>query len=321
MASSEDYIIPSYYETFNTISQVVEPLLATMSLLANTMIPIPFARCRLLRKRSSDVLLVFLATGDLLHVVVSVPITVLVMYGYPHNFYGCLFVVCTSTLPLGLPLTTWPLLVIALERFVAIRFPFKHAQYSSRSRMIKLVVLFWSVGAGFIFLPMLGWNLGWINNGECSFHLLVDSQFRIFAIFVPSSLSPLLAMSAIYVYIFCVVMKTTRAVGPQPAAPDAAPDNRRTALVAAKKCGVIILAYVVFIMPIDMVICAHYFLGYQCLLCVRGASWGILCHGFICPTIYLYQNKLLRNVVCLTLRRLRIDEHELSLAHGNVVLY
>ena len=229
------------------------------------------------------------------------------MCGYPHNFYGCLFVVCTSTLPL--PLTTWTLLVIALERFIAIRWPFKHAQYCSRSRVIKLVVMFWSVGAGFIFLPMLGWNLGWINNGECSFHLLVDTQFRIFAIFVPSSLAPLLAM-------FCVVVKTTRAVGvgPQPAAPDAAPDDRRTALVAAKKCGVIILAYVVFIIPIDIVICTHYFLGYQCLLCVRVASWGILCHGFICPIIYLCQNKLLRNVVCLTLRRRRIDEHELSLA-------
>ena len=216
MTSPQDYVIPSYYETFNTISQIVEPLLAIISLVANTMILIPFARCRLLRKRSSDVLLILLATGELLHVVVSVPITVLIMYGYPHNFYGCLFVVCTSTLPL--PLTTWTLLVIAIERFVAIRWPFKHAQYCSRSRVIKLVVVFWSVGAGFIFLPMLGWNLGWINNGECSFHLLVDTQFRIFAIFVPSSLSPLLAMSAIYVYIFCVVMKTTRAVGPPTAA-------------------------------------------------------------------------------------------------------
>ncbi len=205
MASPQDIITPSHFETFNTISQGVEPLLAIMSLLANTMILIPFARCRLLWKRSSDVLLIFLATGDLLHVGVSVPIIVLVMHGYPHNFYGCLFVVCTSTLPL--PLTTSTLLVIALERFVAIRWPFKHAQYCSRSRTVKLVVLFWSIGAGFIFMPMLGWNLGWKNNGKCSFHLLIDERFRIFAIFVPSSLSPLLAMSAIYVYIFFAVMK------------------------------------------------------------------------------------------------------------------
>ena len=309
MAPPESHAIPNN-ETYKTIGATVEPLLAILSLFANAMILIAFARCRQLRKRSSNVLLMFLASGDLLQVVLSVPISLFVVNGYPHNYYGCLFMVCSSTLPLQLTISA--LFVIAVDRFIAVRWPFKHAEYCSRSRIVKCVVFLWVIGAGFIYLPMFGWNLGWINNGKCSYHRLIDKRFRVYAIFIPASLTPLLAMSCMYAYILHIVMKMSTTVGP---ASDV-DENRRKAFIAAKKCGVIILAYVVFILPVDIMNSSHLWLEYVCVACTRTATWGLLIHGFVCPIIYLFQNKLLRTVVLLTLRCRRVDEHQLSLVDG-----
>ena len=273
------------------------------------MILLAFARCRQLRKRNSNVLLVFLASADLLHVVLTIPIIFAIQRGYPHNYYACLFVVCTATLALQLTIST--LFIIAVDRFIAVRWPFRHAEICSRSRMIKSIVLLWIIGAGFIYLPMFGWNMGWINNGKCSFHRLIDKRFRIYAIFFPSSLAPLLAMSCIYAYIFYIVLKMSRSVGPGSVAAQSTDDSRNQAFIAAKKCGVIILAYVVFILPVD-IMNSCLFLGFICVACTRIATWGLLIHGVVCPIIYLFQNKLLRTVVKLTLRCQRINEHELS---------
>ena len=297
--------------TFRLITTIVESVLAALSLLANATILLAFARCRQLRKRNSNVLLVFLASADLLHVLLTIPIAYATQRGYPHNYYGCLFVVCTATLPLQLTISS--LFVIAVDRFIAVRWPFRHAEICTRSRIIKCIVLLWFIGTCFIYLPMFGWNLGWINNGKCSFHRLIDKRFRIYAIFFPSSLAPLLAMSCIYAYIFYIVLKMSRTVGPGSVAAQSTDDSRNKAFIAAKKCGVIILAYVVFILPVDIMNSCHLFLGFICVACTRIAAWGLLIHGIVCPIIYLFQNKLLRTVVKLILRCRRIDEHELSL--------
>ena len=300
-----------YTATFRLITVIVEPVLSALSLFANATILLAFARCRQLRKRNSNVLLVFLASADLLHVVITIPIALAVEVGYPHNYYGCLFVVCTAKLALQLTIST--LFIIAVDRFIAVRWPFRHAEICSRSRIIKCIVLLWIIGAGFIYLPMFGWNLGWINNGKCSFHRLIDKQFRIYAIFLPSSLVPLLAMSCMYAYIFYIVLKISRTVVPGSNAAQSTDDSRNQAFIAAKKCGVIILAYVVFILPVDIMNSCHLFLGFICDACTRIATWELLIHGIVCPIIYLFQNKLLRRVVKLTLRCQRIDEHDLSL--------
>ena len=237
-------------------------------------------------------LLVFLATADLLHVVLTVPISFATQRGYPHNYYGCMFVVCTATLALQLTIST--LFIIAIDRFIAVRWPFRHAEICSRSRMIKCIVLLWIIGAGFIYLPMFGWNMGWIKNGKCSFHRLIDKRFRIYAIFFPASFAPILAMSCIYVYIFYIVLKISRSVGSGSVAAQSTDDSRNQAFIAAKKCGVIILAYVVFILPVDIMNSAHLFLGFICVACTRIATWCLRIHGIVCTIIYLFQNKLLR---------------------------
>ena len=297
--------------TFKTITALVEPVLAGLSAIANVTVLIAFARCRQLRKRNSNVLLVFLATADLLHVVLTVPISFATQRGYPHNYYGCMFVVCTATLALQLTIPT--LFIIAIDRFIAVRWPFRHPEICSRSRIIKCIVLLWVIGACFIYLPMFGWNLGWINDEKCSFHRLVDKRFRIYAIFFPASLAPLLAMYCIYAYIFYKVLKMSRTVGPETLTEPSADEFRRKAFVAAKKCGVIILAYIFFILPVDIMNCCHLWLGFICVACTRIATWGLLIHGIVCPVIYLFQNKLLRAVVMLTVRLQPIDEHALSL--------
>ena len=269
--------------TFKTITAIVEPVLAGLSAIGNVTVLIAFARCRQLRKRSSNVLLVFLATADLLHVVLTVPISFATQRGYPHNYYGCMYVVCTATLALQLTIAT--LFIIAVDRFIAVRWPFHHAEICSRCRIIKCIVLLWVIGACFIYLPMFGWNMGWINNGECSFHRLVDKRFRVYVIFFPSSLTPLLAMSCIYAYIFVKVLKMSRTVGPETLTEPSSDEFRRKAFIAAEKCGVIILAYIVFILPVDIMNCCHLWLGFICVACTRIATWGLLIHGIVCPVI------------------------------------
>ena len=94
-----------YSATFRLITEIVEPVLAAMSLFANATVLLAFGRCRQLRKRNSNVLLVFLASADLLHVVLTIPIAHIVEEGYPQNYYGCLFVVCSATLSLQLTIS------------------------------------------------------------------------------------------------------------------------------------------------------------------------------------------------------------------------
>ena len=300
--------------TFKIISRIIEPLLAVFSMVANGLILVAFARCRQLRSRTSNILLIFLAIADLLFVLFTVPFGGLIHHGYPHNYYGCLMLVSLTTLPILLTVST--LLVIAVERFVAIRWPFNQAQYCSQSRMFKSLAMLWIVDAIFCFLPLAGFNNGWNNNGKCSYHKLIDQSFHMYSAFFPLTLVPILIMSAIYSYIFYVVVKMSKTVGPAQNAELAAKESRQKAFAAAKKCGVIIIAFVGFVLPTELLNVVSVYHGFKCSACMRIGSWGLLFHGVVCPVIYLYQNKLLRTVVSLTLRCRPIDAHQLSLLDG-----
>ena len=293
MEDSGSFIHNDYL--FKIISRVVEPLLSVFSLVANIVILIAFARCRQLRRRTFNLLLIFLAIADLLFVIVTVPFGTMIHFGYPHDYYGCLIIVSLTTVPIHM--TVSALLVIAVDRFVAIRWPFNHARYCSRSILVKSVLILWSFNVFFNFLTLAGFNMGWINDGKCSYHLIIDRFFRA-KLDVFATLLPLLVMCVIYGYIFHVVIKMSKTVGPVANAEE----NRSTAFTAAKKCSVIVVAFVVFILPITILNFGEVLLGFRCSACMRIGSWGLLFHGFVCPVIYLYQNKLLRTVVALTLR-------------------
>ena len=305
-------VIPNN-DTFKIISRVIEPILSALSLVANSVIIIAFVRCRKLRSNTSgsgyNLLLVFLAIADLLYVLVTVPVAALVHYGYPKNFYGCLILTSSTRIPILLTVST--LLIIAVDRFVSIRWPFKHEQYCSKPRLITSVILLWVVDVSVCSLPLAGFNKGWNSAGVCSFPRIVDIHIRmyttIFALILPS----LFVICVIYGYTFYVIVKMSNTVAAGPVNNDA--ENRRKTFVAAKKCGIIVLAFVVCILPIDVKVMFDAYLGFRCSACMRMLSWGLLFHGFICPIIYLYQNKLLRTVVLLTLRCRRIDEHQLAL--------
>ena len=302
-------VIPNN-DTFKVISRVVEPLLSTLSVIANSVIIIAFIRCRKLRSGSGyNLLLVFLAIADLLFVLVTMPVAALVHYGYPKNFYGCLILTSSTRIPILLTVSI--LLIIAVDRFVSIRWPFKHEQYCSKSRLIKSVILLWVVDVIVGLLPLAGINKGWNSADVCSFPGIVDLFFRMYTTCFALILPPLFVICVIYGYIFYVIVKISKTVGAGPVNNDA--ENRSQTFVAAKKCGVIVLAFVVFILPIDVTSMFVLYGGFRCSACMRILSWGLLFHGFICPIIYLYQNKLLRTVVFLTLRCRRIDEHQLEL--------
>ena len=308
-ATMSQGVIPNN-DTFKVISRVVEPLLSALSLVANGLIIIAFIRCRKLRSGSGyNLLLVFLAIADLLFVVVTMPAAGLVHYGYPKHFYGCLLL--TSSIGIPILLTVSTLLIIAIDRFVSIRWPFKHEQYCSKPRLIKSVILLWVVDVIVGFLPLAGFNNGWNSDNVCSLPRIVDIHIRMYTTFFALVLPSLFVICVIYAYIFYVIVKISKTVAAGPVNNDA--ENRSQTFVAAKKCGVIVLAFVVFILPIDLNVMFNIYLGFRCTACMRMLSWGLLFHGFICPIIYLYQNKLLRTVVLLSLRCRRINEHQLEL--------
>ena len=304
-------VIPNN-DTFKVISRVVEPLLSALSLVANSVIIIAFARCRKLRSNTTgsgyNLLLVFLAIADLLYVLVTIPVAAMVHYGYPKNFYGCLILTSSTRIPILLTVST--LLIIVVDRFVSIRWPFHHEQYCSRPRIIKSVILLWVVDVIVSLLPLAGFNKGWNSADLCSFRRIVDLPFRMYTTFFSLILAPLFVICVIYGYIFYVIMKISKTVAAGPVSNDA--ENRSQTFAAAKKCGVIILAFVVCIIPLDVNTVFEIYLGFRCSACMRILSWGLLFHGFVCPIIYLYQNRLLRTVVLLTLRCRRVNEHQLE---------
>lgn len=102
------------------------------------------------------------------------------------------------------------LLAVALERFVAIRFPFVYERYASAQATVATLVVVWLAGVMVGAVPLFGWNMRASYEGQCSFATTIDMHYMVYFNFFACILGPLAAIAAIYVYIFTAAYRQLR---------------------------------------------------------------------------------------------------------------
>ena len=87
---------------------------------------------------------------------VGIPCVVAADLGLPSNFFGCLSV--NSLIIVLTQISIFGLLVIAIERFYAIRYPYDYCLYCTPTVAAGLIAVTWFAGAFVGLIPIFGWN-------------------------------------------------------------------------------------------------------------------------------------------------------------------
>jgi len=92
-----------------------------------------------------------------------------VLKGLPTNFVGCL--TFNSIIIVLTQISIFGLLVIAVERYYAIRYPYDYCRYCTPHLAVIVIVVYWLAGIIVGLVPIFGWNRG-LSQFRLQFRLL-----------------------------------------------------------------------------------------------------------------------------------------------------
>ncbi|XP_077428822.1 adenosine receptor A1-like [Vanacampus margaritifer] len=160
-------------------------------------------------------LIVSLAAADCAVGLVAIPLAVLVDGRVSTSFRACLFFSCVVVLLTLVSILT--LMAISLDRFLRVYVPLRYKRTVTQRHSWSAVAACWLVALPLSFAPMLGWHngdadsLGSPNSTlTCQFIAVIPMSYLVYFNFFLCSLTPLLVMSALYGYIFCVIRGNLR---------------------------------------------------------------------------------------------------------------
>ncbi|GAB1600016.1 adenosine receptor A2b-like [Argonauta hians] len=245
---------------------ICEAVIAVIAIVGNLLVLIAIYRNPKLQT-TTNCFIGSLAVADLLVGVLVGPLAVLSFKGLPHDFNGCILV--NSCLVLLTQCSINGLLVVAIDRFVAINYPFTYEKYFTIKFSLVLVVISWMVALIIGLLPIMGWNLGPTEEKFCSFMNVIDMKYMVYFNFFGCVLFPLVVMLVIYAQIFKIVMTQLKQISALQ--PSNSVDNRkkyarrklRKEMKAAKSLVIIICIFVVCWFPIHII---------NCIILLKGTS-------------------------------------------------
>ena len=245
---------------------------------------------------TTNVFIASLAASDMLVGLVGIPCVLVTSFLLPRILYGCLMVNCTILMFFQVSING--LLTVSVERFVAIRWPFYYARYMTVRVAVAVSALNWLVGCIIGLIPLFGWNLGWNDAGVCNFVLVIDFRYHVYMGCFVFMVGPLLIMLAIYVYIFSVVRRANRQIASIQVAIVSTETIRtsilRKELKAAAKFGIVIGAFAIAWVPLEVMNAISLWFGHTCLTCIYLGVWLSHLNSAINPFIYAYGNSHMR---------------------------
>nr|CAJ38814.1 putative adenosine receptor [Platynereis dumerilii] len=277
----------AYYLSF-----VGEVIIATMSVVGNGLVILLIIKDEQLQT-TTNYLVASLATADLLVGAMGIPAVLAAINGYPHNFYGCLFV--NSLIVLLTQISIFGLMVLAIERFVAIKNPFSYHQHCNGKVVTAVVASYWIAGIIVGLVPMFGWNLG-PGGVECAFVEVIDMKYMVYFNFFGFVLVPLILMLVIYIYIYRVVIKQMRQIASLQVHDSNTSSgfnkhSLKKEIKAAKWFAVVILLFAVSWIPIHIMNAVTLFAGKTCIICVNIAVLLSHLSSAVNPMLYALSNK------------------------------
>ncbi|KAK2147279.1 hypothetical protein LSH36_561g00026 [Paralvinella palmiformis] len=231
-----------------------------------------------------------LATADFLVGVLGIPCAIVSFVGLKQNYVSCVLVnimiiILTQISVLGL-------CAVAVERFIAIKYPYKYAESCTAKLCLSIIVIIWLMGIVIAVIPLLIWDKSSTYDGWCSFGAVIDLRDVVYVNFFICTLIPLGFMFAIYCYIFYVVKQQLRRIAAvQQLATDS---NRNTALrkdtKAAKWFAVVIILFAISWLPLHIMNALLLYGGPFCLPCILVAVVFSHANSAINPILYAYAN-------------------------------
>ncbi|KAI0221058.1 Adenosine receptor A2a [Lamellibrachia satsuma] len=274
---------------------VIEAFIAVTTALGNALVLWVIIKRQQLHT-TTNVFIASLAASDMLVGLIGIPCVLVTSFQLPRNLYGCLLVNCTILM--FTQVSIFGLLSVALERFVAIRFPFYYTQHLTVRVALVVSAVNWVAGILIGLIPLFGWNLGWNDAGVCNFILVIDLRYHVYMGFFVFMMGPMLIMLAIYVYIFSVLRRANRQIASVHAAV-VSTDNLQATMLrkeikAAAKFGIVIGAFVIAWVPLEITNAVTIWFGHTCIPCIYIGVWLSHLNSAINPFIYAYGNSYMR---------------------------
>ena len=283
--------------TVSIVYIVCEALIAILTIIGNFLVLLAIRKNRRLQT-TTNVFIGSLAFADLLVGILVEPMAVLSYKGLPRDFYGCVLV--NSSLVLLTQCSVNGLVMVAIDRFFAIKMPFLYTKYFTSRFALFLTLIGWIVAIIVGMVPMMGWNLGPTDDGVCSFIGVIDLKYMVYFNFFGCIIPPLLFMSAVNAYIYTAILrqlKTIRSLEPAGSTSNIAINCSwqllRKDFKAAKSLVLIIIVFIVCWFPIHIINCITTFKGveYKSPQSIM-LSAILLSHAnsFVNPILYAYGN-------------------------------
>lgn len=281
-----------------SISYIVcEALIAVLTIIGNFLVLLAMYKNRRLQT-TTNVFIGSLALADLLVGILVEPLAILSYKGLPRNFYGCVFV--NSSLVLLTQCSVNGLVMVAIDRFVAIKMPYFYTKHFTPRFALFLTLIGWTVAIVVGMVPMMGWNRGPTEDGMCSFMGVIDLKYMVYFNFFGCIIPPVLFMSAVNAYIYTAIlgqlkmMRSLESVGSNSnIAINCSWHLLRKDFQAAKSLVFIILLFIVCWFPIHISNCIVIFKGvaYQPHPSIMLVAI-LLSHAnsFVNPILYAYGN-------------------------------
>ena len=198
-----------------------------------------------------------LAAADVLVGVVTPPTVLLPYRGLPKNFYGCVFLNTLVVLITNISILN--LLAIALERFLAISYPFWYTRSMTKTRAMAVIVITWTIAALIGLVPLMGWNHGQKEFTECSFVAVICIEYMVYLVFFVVNFLPLVLMLVIYLHIFHIVRKQQRRTTGQVMINGRSTKQQRRQVRGAIGLAYVIILFAVCWIPLHIMNCVILF--------------------------------------------------------------
>lgn len=287
--------------TVSIVYMVLEIIIGVFAILGNGLVLyIVYKNKRL--QTVTNFFIANLAVADFLVGLIAVPFAILSDNGLPEHFYGCLLV--NSTVVILTQSSIFSLLAIAVERFAAIKDPYKYHSFWTPKFALGVIIITWVLATLIGLVPVFGWNLGPPPNNVCRFTEVIDMEYMVYFNFFACVLTPLIIMLIVYAYIFTIVRKQNKQIAALEINDKPAHTMRRKAflreLKAAKSLSIVIGFFALCWLPI------HIF-NTLTLLCPKDCAYPfellvaaiLLSHAnsALNPLVYAYGNSAFRKAM------------------------
>ncbi|XP_055041378.2 adenosine A2c receptor [Misgurnus anguillicaudatus] len=196
--------------SINLPYMIAELVIALLSAVGNVLVCVAVGLNRKLQT-VTNYFLVSLAIADICVGTLAIPCAIMTDLGIPqNNLYLCLLML--SVLIMLTQSSIFSLLVVAVERYVAIFMPFQYHRLMTPRNAVLILCVTWTLAFLIGLVPLMGWHKTPPESGYCFFVFVVDMTYMVYFNFFGCVLIPLLVMFLIYAQIFVTVKRQMRRI-------------------------------------------------------------------------------------------------------------